>query len=296
MNIKQLKYFIKICETRSFSRAAENLYISQQGLSMAILRLEQELSCSLFERTPNGLLLTQDSEYLLPKAIEIVKHTEDCELHFQKLYQKSSSLKLCGTPSSISEYAGDLLFGFQGKNPHHKIKISECSDIMCDTAVETGHAELAFTIGPVDEERFDCKLMLTLPLFLLIRDDHPFAQSESVRLEALKTVPLTIMWGAVKIHSELIKYCEDEGFTPEVQHVAVTPAFAHRAVIGGAVALMLRSGISEAGEFSQIKAIPIEDSRVKWDSYLIKKRGASLSAGAQEFEQFVLQNRPTERR
>ncbi len=54
MNIQQLKYYLEICKCRSFSKAADNLYISQQGLSMAVIRLESEFSCKLFIRTPRA--------------------------------------------------------------------------------------------------------------------------------------------------------------------------------------------------------------------------------------------------
>lgn len=48
LNIQQLKYFDGICKWGSFSKTAKNLYISPQGLSMAIMRLEDEFSCRLF--------------------------------------------------------------------------------------------------------------------------------------------------------------------------------------------------------------------------------------------------------
>jgi len=290
MNIKQLRYFIKICETGSFSRAAEQLYISQQGLSMAIMRLEQELSCSLFMRTPNGLRLTHDSEYLLPRAVEIVKNTEDCESHFQQLYHRGSSLLLCGTPSAFIEYAGDILFGFQEKNPGQKIKIRECTDVMCDSAIEASQAELAFTTGPVDENKFECHLMLTRPLYILVRDSHPLAKKNSVKLDDLKNVSLTIMCDGIKIHSDIVKCCENKGFTPEIQHMAVTTAFANRAAAEGAVVLILRPELYETGKHKNLKAIPISDKRVRWTSYMIKKRGTCLSVAASDLEQYILRN------
>jgi len=290
MNIKQLKYFIKICETGSFSKAAEQLFISQQGLSMAIIRLEQELSCRLFIRTPNGLRLTPDSEYLLPKAIEIVRNTEDCESHFQMLYRKSRPLFICGTPSAFVEYAADLIFNFQESTPQYRIKIRECSDIVCDTAVETGQAELAFTTGPVDGQKFDHRLMLTRPLYLLMRENHPLAGYPSVKLDALRTVSLSVMCDGIKIHSEIVNYCESEGFTPEVQHMAVTSAFANHAAAREAVVLILRPDLYIAGPVEGLIAVPIDDKRVRWTSYLIKKKGGTLSTAAQDFERYIIQN------
>lgn len=259
---------------------------------MAILRLEQELSCSLFDRKPHGLELTEDSEYLLPKALKIVKDIEECEIHFQKLRQESGPLRLCGTPGALNEYAGELLSGFQEENPQYRISIRECHDFMCDKAVETGEAEISFTAGPVDEQVFDCELMLKLQFFLLVHKSHPFAGKASIRLESLKATPLTVTCDGAKIHSELVKLCKAEGFTPEIQHLAVTPAFTHHAVAKGAAALVLRPEIYGVGRFDYLKAVPVVDSRIRWASYMIKKRGRSLSAEASELEQFFLSHKP----
>ena len=60
MNLEQLKYFEEICRSGSISKAAENLYISQQGLSMSMQRLEDHFSCKLFERDSRGMKPSED--------------------------------------------------------------------------------------------------------------------------------------------------------------------------------------------------------------------------------------------
>ena len=58
MELKQLEYFIVVCEQGSFNRAAECLYTSQPNVSKVILSLERELGRPLFERSPRGLRIT----------------------------------------------------------------------------------------------------------------------------------------------------------------------------------------------------------------------------------------------
>ena len=68
MELRHLRYFVAIAEERSFTRAAERLWIAQPSLSTQIRRLEQELDIRLFERHTRGVDLTDAGELLLERA------------------------------------------------------------------------------------------------------------------------------------------------------------------------------------------------------------------------------------
>src|SRR5271167_4546023 len=68
MELKHLRYFVAIAEERSFTRAAERLWVAQPGLSTQIRRLEAELGIVLFERHTRGVDLTEAGAPFLERA------------------------------------------------------------------------------------------------------------------------------------------------------------------------------------------------------------------------------------
>ena len=76
MNTDSLRYFLEIAECKSFTRAACNLFISQQGLSKSLAKLEDEVGAQLFQRKGKRIELTQPGQVMLPHAQEIIQKEE----------------------------------------------------------------------------------------------------------------------------------------------------------------------------------------------------------------------------
>lgn len=64
MDLRQIEFFLKLYEEKNFTKASQKLYISQQGLSKSIYKLEKELGFLLFERSVKGVVPTEHANRL----------------------------------------------------------------------------------------------------------------------------------------------------------------------------------------------------------------------------------------
>ena len=77
MELRQLRYFVAIAESGSFSRAAEKVFVAQSALSHQIAQLESELGTALFHRSRRGIDLTEAGQRFAPHAVSILRQTEE---------------------------------------------------------------------------------------------------------------------------------------------------------------------------------------------------------------------------
>ena len=85
MEIRQLKYFLKLAETLNFSEASHELFITQSTLSQQILNLERELDQQLFLRNSHEVVLTEAGHLLVPMARESIHAVDNCLQRMQEL-------------------------------------------------------------------------------------------------------------------------------------------------------------------------------------------------------------------
>ncbi len=103
MLFKQMKYFISIVKNNSFTKAAEENYISQSAISQAIKSLEDELDVKLLKRKNRGFTLTNAGEYFYKQSILLTEEIERLKQKIIKIStQKNDVLKI----GYISNYMG----------------------------------------------------------------------------------------------------------------------------------------------------------------------------------------------
>ena len=189
MNQNQLKYFVAAAESRNFTKAAEQFYISQTAITQQIRLLEETLGCALFDRSTRPVSLTGAGETFLGEAKEILERMNRAvELTHGAAMGLSGTLQIgyvCGYEHS------DLplwMQRFHGDNPNILVSFYRCSADVLSSGVLGGAYDLIFTWDSTNLKQngeVDHVTVERVRLVVALYDRHPLAQRQSLRRQEL---------------------------------------------------------------------------------------------------------------
>ena len=112
MELRQLKYFLKLSETLNFSAAARELFITQSTLSQQIQQLEHEFSQPLFQRNSHEVSLTEAGQMLIPLAEETLHAADNCQMRMEELKNLMGGELNIGVTFSFTSIMAETLTAF----------------------------------------------------------------------------------------------------------------------------------------------------------------------------------------
>jgi DNA-binding transcriptional LysR family regulator len=289
MEIKQLRYFLEICEKGSFSKAAEALYITQQGLSKAIKNFESELEVSLFYRTASGVEKTEYGKLLQNKAIQIIKETDGIisEINHLKSLQKGT-LKVAFSLGVISALPTDFIADFKSSYPGIELLINEYQDLLCEEAVLSEEADIGFTIGPVDSAQYEAFPVIEDKMCLLVNQANPLAEKDAVDFKDIRNEKFISVNQNFKLYHNFVSKCRTAGFEPEMYLLTKEMILIHNLSRNNKAIGVSVDFISH--EISGVKSVLFKDPACNWQVCLIVKKGDYKKELLKTFIDYTLEN------
>lgn len=145
MDIHQLKSFVAVANEGSIRRASELLYLSQPAVSAHIKAMEELLDVSLFERTPNGMTLTEEGARLLSKAQHTLQaHQRFLEEAKQVKHSLSGKLAIGIAANTSSQALGELVANLSEQYPEIQIDIQHAPSLDIQAGLINGRFDVAF--------------------------------------------------------------------------------------------------------------------------------------------------------
>ncbi|MGW2861821.1 LysR substrate-binding domain-containing protein [Streptomyces sp. NPDC001205] len=187
MELQQLSYFVTVAEELHFGRAAERLHIVQSAVSQQVRRLERELGCDLFDRSPRHVRLTGAGERLLPEAREVLAAAERA----RAAVRERTTLRL-GTSAGLGEHLDRVLGAFAEIAPDIAVELVSAPTRDRLAQVADGRLDAAFVRSPQPAPGLRVLPLWEDPLVVALPAAHPLARQDEIALSELAALPLCI--------------------------------------------------------------------------------------------------------
>lgn len=264
MDLKDLRCLVAVAEARSFTRAAEKLYMTQPALSRTINHLEQELGLQLFDRDARPITLTRAGEVFYDRARRMLKLEKG-------LYDDMNRLK-SGQHLRLSiEYgmAGHVplltqaLIKFKKRYPdaiidvhrqYNALAIQELLDRRCDLCIinRPDFPEgRGLTAQAVTQEG----------VYAFVPSTHPYYNRDMLTLEDFHGQRVCIFerFASPNMFDKILAFFSDRGIIlSEIGQAPDTPTFTMMLLLNNQIGIMPRNTMNEAP--TQIREIPILDT------------------------------------
>ncbi|MEW2502777.1 MULTISPECIES: LysR family transcriptional regulator [unclassified Amycolatopsis] len=219
-DLRQLRYFVAVAEESSYTRAAEQLLISQQSLSQQITSLERMLGAKLFDRDTRGTSLTAIGTLFLPEARAVLARADEAfDLVARATRGEVGRLCLAFLATTTNYLLPPVVRAVRQRLPELRLTTEETTIAPLVEGVRKGRYDVAFTRPPLVSD-LESRTLVIEPVCAVLPEGHPLADRAEVTLAELagERWVLTPRSSWEPWHEAFDSSFRTAGFTPDVVH------------------------------------------------------------------------------
>ena len=258
MELRHLRYFAALAEHLNFTRAAQQVHVTQSTLSHQIKQLELEIGCRLFDRVGKRVVMTEAGERLLPQFKHALQEIDD-GLRTVKgaAAQLSGHLHIGVTHTFNISLIPLCVAEFLRKHRSVCVSVKEMHADTIAKGLETGEFDLGITYRPHDDTDLSFEPLCHDEMALLVPAQHPFWNRKRVRMSELHRQELILYTKNTATQEFLDGWFKSAGAEPivvvEMNACAPMPGYVRRL---GIPCIMSPLGAPEAKD---LRVVPIEN-------------------------------------
>lgn len=209
---RRLKIFHTVARLLNFTKAAEELHMTQPAVTFQIRQLEEQFNTRLFDRTHNKVTLTDVGKQVFVYADRILKLYEEMTRSITDITGDVSGGVSLGASTTIAEYMLPLLIGeFKAKFPDVKISLKESNTEDIVSMVERNEVDLGFVEGSVNNKNLIVEECRVDPLVVIMPNSHPLASAKNLRVEDIIVHPFVSREHGSGTQEAITNYVEQHG-------------------------------------------------------------------------------------
>ena len=286
MELRVLNYFLAIAREENFTKAAQQLHITQPTLSRQIAQLEEELGVDLFVRSNHNIILTEDGMILKRRAQEILSLADKTKRDFLHEDENLEGVISIGSGEFLSTRClTDCIAQFRRKHPLVRYEFYSGNAGNIRDQIERGLLDIGQMSEPIDIRKYE---FISMPIKeewgAFVREDSPLIDKDFIAPQDLVDIPLILPLGDFA-ESHIGKWFGE--YISQIDVIAkgnllYNEAMMAQSNIGAVIGIRLKSN------YDRLRFIPLNPS-LKIDTALAWKKEQIFSAATTAFIDFSKQ-------
>ncbi|MFP3606232.1 LysR substrate-binding domain-containing protein [Paraburkholderia sp. SIMBA_053] len=281
VTLRQLRVFIEVARLQSFSRAGDEIGLTQSAVSRCVRELEGEIGLKLIDRTTREVQLTDVGGNLVASVSRLLVDLDDALREIREIgEQRRGRVVVAASPTVACRLMPGVLASCSERFPHIALGLRD--DVQSDVVrkVKSGEVDFGMVIGPFSADDLLSESLMTDSFCLVCRDDHPLARQKEIGWADLEGQPLVMLDYASGsrpiIDAVMHEYGVNANVVQELGHSATVFGLVE-AGIGVSVLPWLALPLPAGAALAARPLVPRAERTVE----LVRRRDRSLSPAAE---------------
>lgn len=288
VTLRQLRAFVAVARTESFTLAAESLFITQSALSGLIKEFEQALGMRVVDRSTRRTRLSDVGRDLYPLVEKILNDLDRVmDEVAQRQALKTGVVRVAAPQLMASTLLPDIIAAYAFERPAIRIEVVDCAVESVMSRVFSG--EVDFGIGPERDPNSDitATTLFRGPFMVVFPPGHPLEALTEISWRDIVHYPLTTLQGQFtkRLALDLRAAQRDLHFSPVHEVAFLSTALAM--VNAGMGITVCVSYAASLVKLYGLEIRPLHEPEVYRNFYVFTRQGRSLSPAAENFREFV---------
>lgn len=282
MQLRALKYFSQVAKSASLREAADKLFVTPTAVTRQIELLEHYYGASLIERSPRGIKLTREGEYLAQAVQATLRELEGVK---EKIASSQSivsgCIRICSAESLIAPFIAPTINDFQRLHPGVCFDIDVGSAPHIAEALITDKADIALTFYMPVSAELQVTHSCSLKHKILMAPSHRLSSKNVLTLRDIAQYPLAIPPSNFSVRQLLESAAKRENLVLDMRFVTNSIEVQKRlAMLGMALLILPQLNVGDISDQEKLIAVALSDSvmgTVKVDLGLPRQRTLSMA-------------------
>jgi DNA-binding transcriptional LysR family regulator len=289
LTLRQLKVFESVARHLNYTRAAEELHLTQPAVSMQVKQLEGSLGIALFEQLGKRIHLTGAGQEVLTYARTVTQQLDELEGVLNRIKGMSGGRLRISVATTANYFIPTLLGSFSRRFPDVTVTLDITNRETLLRSLAENTTDLVIMGQPPAEADVAAEPFMDNPLVIVAPPDHPLAGKKKIPLARLQEETFLVRESGSGTRIAMERFFNERGMKLRTgMEVGSNEAIKQSVQAGLGLGLLSRATIEQELTLKRLVVLDVAEFPIMRHWYVVHRRGKRLSGAAEAFKRFVL--------